>query len=152
MERKRKGTGDSHDMRFLGWLILILFAIFLLTQLSGCKQIEYVMVPAYHTDTLIQTNVQKDSVFLHDSTYIKEKGDTVLIERWHTKYKEVAVHDTTYISKTDSVPKPYPVPEYIEKPLTWWQRMRIGAGNILFIGLFVAALFGAWKLYKKIKP
>lgn len=153
MEANFSGDPDEKDkdVKFIGWLLLVLLALVLMTQLSGCKQIEYVTVPEYHTDTLIQTNVQRDSIYSHDSIYIKDRGDTVWIERWHTKYKEVAVHDTTYISKTDSVPKPYPVPEYIEKPLTWWQKTRIYAGNVLLVGLFVAAGFGIFKLLKKLK-
>lgn len=152
MERKRKGKGENDDMRFIGWLILMLFVLILLTQLTGCKQIEYVPTVEYHTDTLIKTKEVRDSVYLHDSTYIHDRGDTVLVEKWHTRWRDRTVTDTLYIHKTDSVPKPYPVIKEVPAELTWWQRMRIGAGNVLFVGLFVAALFGAWKLYKKIKP
>ena len=147
----RDPDDKDKDVKFIGWLLLVLLALILMTQLSGCKQIEYVTVPEYHTDTLIQTNVQKDSVYMHDSTYVMIKGDTVTIDRWHTKYISKEVHDTTYVAVHDSVPVPYPVKEYIEKPLTWWQKTRIYAGNILLIGLFVAAGFGIFKLLKKLK-
>ena len=120
--------------------------------LVSCKTHERIVtVYQHHTDTLIYTKVQRDSIYSHDSIYIKEKGDTVWIEKWHTRWRDRLLTDTLYISKVDSVPKPYAVPEYIEKPLTWWQKTRIYAGNILLIGLFVAAGFGIFKLLKKFK-
>ena len=130
-------------------IIIIIAAV---AMLAGCKTHERIVtVYQHHTDTLIQTKMQRDSIYSHDSIYIKEKGDTVWIEKWHTRWRERLLTDTLYISKVDSVPKPYPVHEYIEKPLTWWQKTRIYAGNILLIGLFVAAGFGTFKLLKKFK-
>ena len=125
----------------------ILFAILLFT--SSCTTTRYVPVIEYHTDTLIQTKVLKDSIFLHDSISIKEKGDTVLIEKWHTKYVEKQVHDTTYISKTDTVPQPYPVPEYVEKELSWWQRFRMNAGGIALGLIAVCVGYGIFRFIKR---
>lgn len=105
--------------------------------LTGCKTIEYVPVIEHKTDTLIQMKHQRDSVLMHDSITISEKGDTVRIEKWHTKYIEREVHDTTYMAKTDSVPQPYPVTEYVEKPLSWLQKTLIGAGSISILSLLV---------------
>lgn len=133
-------------------LYLIAYAAIIVWLLTGCTTTKYVTVPEYHTDTLLQTKLQKDSVWLHDSTYIHDKGDTVLVEKWHTKYREKLVHDTTYISKTDTIPKPYPVPEYVEKPLTWWQKLRLNLGNIMMAIIGIAAIYGAMKLYVKLKP
>lgn len=131
------------------WICVIASCLFFCT---GCTTTKYVTVPEYHTDTLIQTKVLKDSVWLHDSTYIHDKGDTVLVEKWHTKYKEKLVHDTLYLIKIDSIPKPYPVPEYIEKPLSWWQKLRLNLGNIMLALIGIAIAYAAIKLYLKFKP
>lgn len=131
------------------WICVIASCLFFCT---GCTTTKYVTVPEYHTDTLIQTKVLKDSVWLHDSTYIHDKGDTVLVEKWHTKYSEKLVHDTLYLSKTDSVAVPYPVPEYIEKQLSWWQKLRINLGNIMLALIGIAVVYGALRLYLKFKP
>jgi hypothetical protein len=103
--------------------------------LSGCTTTEYVQVPVVHNDTTIVTKHQRDSIWLHDSTYIKEKGDTFYMERWHTKYVEKQVHDTTYIAKVDTIREVFT--NEVEKPLTWWQqtKMHIGA-----IALYLLAL------------
>ena len=145
-ERDRQDVGH-----LIVGIIIGLWALFLMTMCTGCTTTKYVTVPEYHTDTLIQTQVQKDSVWLHDSTFIREKGDTVLIERWHTQYKWRELHDTTYISKTDSVPAPYPVETIKEVPaqLTWWQQTRLHLANILLILAALAAVIYVGKRHIK---
>ena len=145
-ERDRQDVGH-----LIVGIIIGLWALFLMTMCTGCTTTKYVTVPEYHTDTLIQTKVQKDSVWLHDSTFIREKGDTVLIERWHTQYKWRELHDTTYISKTDSVPAPYPVETIKEVPaeLTWWQQTRLYLANILLILAALAAVIYVGKRHIK---
>ena len=134
----------------LGWGAII--ALFLTTAvliLGSCTTTRYVTVPEVHTDTLIQNTVLKDSVFLHDSIYHMEKGDTILIEKWHTKYRERLVHDTLYQHRIDTIAKPYPVPEYVEKKLSWWQRLRLHLGNIMLVLIGAAVLYAAARLYLK---
>lgn len=105
----------------------------------SCKTtIEYVPVPIHHTDTVLCHSTVHDSIWIHDSTFIKEKGDTVMVEKWHTKYVEKQVHDTTYVSKNDSVPVPYPVKEYVEKPLAWWQK------TLMWLGVLAIGIFCVW--------
>lgn len=136
-----------------GWsLIAFLFLLAAVLIFCSCTTTRYVTVPEYHTDTLIQNTVLKDSVFLHDSIYHMEKGDTVLIERWHTRYKEKLVHDTLYQHRVDTIAKPYPVPEYIERKLTWWQRLRLHLGNIMLAVIGAAILYAAAKIYLKFRP
>lgn len=128
--------------KFEWWLIGIIITILMLTFCS-CKSVEYVPVIEHKTDTVIQTKVQKDSIWLHDSIHVTEKGDTIRIEKWHTKYVEKQVHDTLYQSKIDSVPAPYPVTEYVEKKLTTWQVVLMVIGTLTLIGIIV---FVAMKL------
>lgn len=122
---------------------------------SACTTTKYVEVPVVHTDTLIVTNHQKDSVWLHDSIYLYEwmKGDTVMVDRvvYHTKYQERLRTDTVYQHKTDTVAKPYPVEVKVEKELTWWQKTRIHAGEALFVLLALAVAVGIIKLVGIIK-
>ena len=112
--------------------MLVAVAVLALLMCS-CKSIEYVPVIEQRTDTLVQKVIERDSIHIHDSTIVREAGDTVLIERWHTKYRDRWHHDSIYISKTDSVPVPYPVTEYVEKPLKWWQKGLIWFGIIVMM-------------------
>jgi hypothetical protein len=100
--------------------------------LVGCKTKERVVtVEKVRTDTTYIMKHQRDSVWLHDSIHVTEKGDTIRIEKWHTKYVEKATHDTLYQHKTDSVPVPYPVEKLVERELTWWQQTRMHLGEAL---------------------
>ena len=112
--------------------LVILVAVLM----AGCKTKERVVtVEKVRNDTTYITKHQRDSVWLHDSIYVKEelKGDTILLTtiKWHTKYVEKAMHDTLYQHKTDSVPVPYPVEKLVERELTWWQQTRMHLGEAL---------------------
>lgn len=124
----------------------LLFAALVLI-LAGCKtQERIVTVEKVRTDTTYITKQLRDSIWLHDSIYMRDHGDTILIERWHTRYQERQVHDTLYQSRVDSIPVPYPVTEYIEKRLNWWQKTRMHCGEAFLALLLAAAGFGIWKL------
>ena len=111
--------------------------------ISSCTTTKYVPVVEYHTDTLIQKMTQRDSIYLHDSTIVREKGDTVLIERWHTKYRDREVRDTIYQSRNDTVPQPYPVTEYVERKMSAIDKLLIATGILSIISVLI---FAAYKL------
>lgn len=118
-----------HIIVYLVALLLIL----LVMMCSGCVSTKYVPVETVKTDTLYLSKVERDSICVHDSIYVKEwqNGDTIYRDRdrWHTEYVEKQVHDTLYQSKVDSVAVPYPV----EKDLTWWERQKIRFGELAMI-------------------
>lgn len=123
--------------KVIKWLVVWMVILFVLALLASCRQVEYVTVEKVRTDTTYITKWQKDSVWLHDSIHVKEKGDTVLVEKWHTKYVEKRVHDTTYVATHDTIPDPFPVEtiKMVEKELSWWQRLRLWIGNIGLIAI-----------------
>ena len=106
----------------LGWL------------LSGCTTTKYVPVIETHTDTLVQRVIERDSIHVHDSIRVSEKGDTVTIERWHTQYRDRWHHDSVYVAHHDTIPQSYPVTEYVERKRTTFEWLLIIAG--------IAAIFG----------
>ena len=120
-------------------------AVFGLLLLTGCTTTKYVPVETVRTDTLKVTKYERDSIYIHDSTIVREKGDTMLIEKWHTRWRDRWMHDTIYQSRVDSIPKPYPVEKRVPAELTWWQQTRLHLANIL---LYVLLAFGVIKLGK----
>ena len=149
-----KGMSDEERMKagclhMVGMVGAIIVALLICALFGSCTTTKYVPVIEHRTDTLIQTNLQHDSIYVHDSIMVSQQGDTVRIEKWHTKYVEREVHDTTYISKTDSIPTPYPVEKRVEveKPLTWWQELRLHISNIALVVLGV--LTAGWILKEK---
>ena len=123
-----------------GMVICFVIMLGLCAMCSSCTTTQYVPVIEHHTDTLIQTNVQKDSIYVHDSVTVSQKGDTVRIEKWHTKWVNHLEHDTTYISKTDTIPLPYPVEtiKEVDKPLTWWQK------TLMWLGVALIGIIAVW--------
>ena len=139
---------DSY--RSCWWVIMAGILLSALMMLTSCKHTEYITVEKVRTDTTYISKLQRDSVWLHDSIHVAEKGDTVKIEKWHTKYIEKQIHDTLYKAKVDSVPVPYPVPEYIEKNLTWWQQTRLHLANIVLYLLGLGLLFLMVRRYLRV--
>ena len=115
--------------------------------MCSCKTIEYVPIVEHetHHDSIYFTKVQRDSIWQHDSILIKQKGDTVRIEKWHTKYIEKQVHDTTYVAKVDSIPVPYEVIKEVPAKLSKTQK---GLMTIGILTLMAGVIFGAFWLKK----
>lgn len=135
------------------FIALVVMVLMFGSVLSGCKHVEYVTVPEYHTDTLYQNHIQRDSVWLHDSIHIKEWGDSVLIYKYQTKYIERLRTDTIYKARVDSVPVPYPVEKIVkvEKELKWWQKMSMSMGWIMIAMVLIWVGFGVFKLVQKFR-
>ena len=60
----------------------ILFVLSLLL-LTGCRSVKYVPVETVRIDTVYQSKIEKDSIRIHDSIYVKEwqNGDTIYKDR-----------------------------------------------------------------------
>ena len=120
VETKRNGC-----VGVLLWMLIILLAGFVLMGLGACRSVRYIPVESVRLDSVVTILHHRDSIYQHDSVYIKEKADTLLIERWHTRLRDRVSHDTLYISKTDTIMIPVPV----ERKLTKAERTYITIGK-----------------------
>ena len=108
------------------WVVLLLLC------LCGCRT-EYVPLEVVRYDSIVFVSLDRDSVFVRDSVFLREKGDTVF------KYKDRFVYvykvrvDTFYMEKMREVEVPVPV----ERKLTWWERVKLEYAEWL-IGVLVA--------------
>lgn len=123
---------------------VVLLSAFLLL-LCGCSRVQYVPVETVRTDSVYLNRVERDSIHVRDSVYIREKGDTVWMERWHTVYRDKVLRDTCYMERRDSVAVPYPV----ERELTFEQRFWIASSKVLWI--LLAVLLAVLLLCKTVK-
>ena len=114
---------------------LFITIILLAPAICSCRSVEYVPVESVRQDTLYVNRLQRDSVFVADSVYVREKGDTVQIvrTRYIDRFRDRT--DTLRMVSTDTIRVPYPV----EKELTRWQRVKLDTGGIA-IGVVAAAL------------
>jgi len=135
------------------WCFWLFIALLVVGWLTSCTTTRVVTVERVKNDTTYITKQQRDSIWLHDSIHVMERGDTISIERWHTKYIEREIHDTLYRAKTDSIPVPYEVIKEVPAELSWWQTARIHLANILLYAILIFGIIklGKWHL-SKLKP
>ena len=126
----------------LVWMLLIFICGIILIAFGSCRSIKYVPIETIKHDSVYITQHQKDSIYIHDSIYQKEKGDTILIEKWHTRYIEKQVRDTLIQIERDTIPQPYPYEVEVPAQLSWWQKTRMRMGEIALVALLV--LLGSW--------
>ena len=137
----------THLLLGCGTIFSVIIVLILCLFLCGCTTTKYVEVEKVRTDTTYITQHQRDSIWMHDSILVREKGDTVWFEKWHTKYRDRLKTDTLYVSKTDSVQVPYPV----EKKLTRWQTFCIDYGKVMLGASVVLVAFIIIWIVRKIK-
>lgn len=112
-------------------------------------------VSTHQMDSIFARMTQRDSIYVHDSIYVREKGDTVYqyveklrykyVNSVDTLYKYRTLLDTMYIERRDSIRVEKPV--YIEKPRRWYEKWLMWAGGMCCIALILLTLF----LYLKCK-
>ncbi|WFE84964.1 hypothetical protein [Parabacteroides chongii] len=116
--------------------------------LYSCRSVvQYVPVETVRTDSIYLSSLQLDSVFVHDSILINQKGDTVTEYRYRYVYKYKDRVDTLYINKTDSISVPYPV----EKSLTRWEQTKVNYGGHAIIAVVVIVMVVFGKMIYKLK-
>lgn len=103
-------------------LFIYIICVLLVLSLIGCRtRIQYVPVESVRME--YKDRLQRDSIYFRDSIIMREKGDTVFIDRWRYLYKDRLVTDTLLVS--DTIRVPYPV----EKELTRWQQTKMDVGG-----------------------
>lgn len=134
VETKRNGC-----VGVLLWMLIILLAGFVLIGLGACRSVRYIPIDSVRLDSVVTILHHRDSIYQHDSVYIKEKADTVLIERWHTRWRDRVSHDTLYMSKTDTIRVPVPVERKLSKAERTY--ITIGKWSVGAVaGLVIAAI------------
>ena len=143
---------DIEEKVIIGLQFIVFFIVcaLLTFMLGSCTTTKIIEVQTVKHDTTYVSKVQKDSVWLHDSIYVQKSGDTLLIEKWHTKWKEILQIDTVYQARVDSIPVPYEVTKEVEKKLSWWQQTQMIAGDVLLAVLFGLFCYGIWRIGKKV--
>lgn len=131
-------------MKWYHYLILLLIMYFF----CECRT-EYVPIESVRYDSVMIEKLMRDSVFVRDSVYLKEKGDTVF------KYKDRFVYvyknrvDTFFAEKIREIEVQVPV----ERKLTWWERVKLNYAEWVIAVLVAIALVYALRqwLARKIR-
>ena len=136
-----------------------LFTILAAILLAGCASTRYAStyegsrdstrVSTHQMDSVFARMTQRDSIYVHDSIYVREKGDTVYqyveklrykyVNSVDTLYKYRTLRDTVYMERCDSIRVEKPV--YIEKPRRWYEKGLMWAGSMCCTVLILLTLF-----------
>lgn len=102
--------------------------------MCGCRT-GYVPIESVSYDSVMVKKLMRDSVFVRDSVYLKEKGDTVYKHKDRFVYVYRNLTDTFTVYRDRKVEVPVPV----ERKLTWWERVKIEYAEWVF-GILVALI------------
>jgi hypothetical protein len=165
--------GGTTMEKKIKWLMTLAIMLFIINTVYSCKTTQYVPVKEIRTDTLRKSRkdsikwIEKihftDSIRWRDSvaTKVDAQGNIIGKDTWHWREKTSSVKDSTWYyksrldsvlhSKTDSVPKPYPVykDKYIDKKLSWWQTLALDMGYVVIGAVLLAIVYFIVKLWKK---
>ena len=121
----------------LAAIIALLIALFF----GSCRSVRVIEKEVLKTDTLVSTQIQRDSIYINDSIYIHEvvAGDTVKIttDRWHTQWRDRILYDSIYIAQRDTV-RVTDIKE-VPRKLSGWQWFQIWAGRLALLAIMAAA-------------
>ena len=121
----------------------LLLAILLGILLSGCATTKYVEVPVDRVKIEYRDRVSIDTLYRNDSTIIREKGDTVFLEKYKYIYRVKELRDTVNVTDTITVVKPVEVTKEVNKLHNWQVGLMVLGG--------AAIALGGYKLIKFIK-
>lgn len=117
----------------------ILFLLFMTLLLGSCKvkeKIVEVPIPQIKTEIKYIDKVKYDSIYLKDSVYIIQRGDTVYNTKVAYRYKYKYLKDTITINKTDTITRLQKVTEIKVK-----NQLNIVQKILMYIGLFSLLMF-----------
>lgn len=120
--------------------------VMVLLMLCGCRT-EYVPLETVKKDSVYLDKWRKDSIFVRDSVYVREKDDTVYMYKYKHVYIDKLKTDTMYVFRTDSVDVPVPV----ERELSRWERWKMELGGISFGVCIGLAAVIVWLIKKRKK-
>ena len=117
----------------------ILFLLFMTLLLGSCKvkeKIVEVPIPQIKTEIKYIDKVKYDSIYLKDSVYIIQKGDTIYNTKVAYRYKYKYLKDTIIVNKTDTITRLQKVTEIKVK-----NQLNVVQKVLIYIGLFSILLF-----------
>lgn len=125
------------------WLLLAV----VLVATCSCTTTKYVPVETIKTETERVVDIQRDSIYVLDSVFVREAHDTTYITKWRKEYKEALRVDTFNVERVDTLNTIVEV----EKKLTKIQQLKmdVGAGVMYAVPILIAV--GLFVLYRKLK-
>ena len=131
--------------RMMKMISRLIVAILAGLSLWGCKPYKVAQRETVIKDSLYIVQRMIDRVLIRDSVYERHVHDTVYKYKERETVRYLAMRDTLYIERRDSVSVPYPV----ERQLTKWEATRMRLGDISLIAFIAGLLYVVVWLVKR---
>ena len=136
-------------MRHIFWIV----ALLMLMSCAATRKASTEVTDNYRSteklDSIFITAIQRDSIYLHDSIYVRETGDTVYkyveklrykyVNSVDTLYRTIVRVDTAYVDRTKL--EEYEKPVYIEKKVEWYNKVCMWLGRICCLAAILWVIF-----------
>lgn len=114
----------------------LLFLFLFIILISSCTTTKYVEIPVENTRIEYRDRHTIDTIYKTDSTIIKDKGDTVYLEKYKYLYKVKEVRDTVNITDTITVVNTVEVIKEVNKLKDWQIALMVIGGAAVAILIF----------------
>lgn len=133
--------------RYFDVILSVALLMATLWLICSCSGVRYVPVETVRVETERVVDIQRDSIYVLDSVFVREAHDTVYITKWRVEYKKALRIDTFNVERIDTLNT---IVE-IEKKLTKVQQLKmdVGAGVLYAVPILMAV--GLFVLYRKLK-
>ena len=125
------------DLKTLKRMSRLFIAILAGLSLLGCKPYKVAQRDTVVRDSLYITQRMIDRVLIRDSVYERHVHDTVYKYKERETVRYLAMRDTLYVERRDSVSVPYPV----ERELTKLEATRMRLGDILLVIVNIGIIY-----------
>ncbi len=106
---------------------------------TSCKTTKY--IPIETTKIEYRDNFLRDSIIHYDSVYVKDKGDTLILEHYKYLFKNKILKDSIYLNDTIHIPYPVEVVKPVKASLSSWQNFQLWCGRITLILVVLIAFY-----------
>lgn len=136
-------------MKHLFWILAALLLVGCAASRDVIRHNETIYKYQDRQDSIFKALLLRDSIYVHDSIYVREKGDTVYQyveklryqykDRVDTIYRNVLRCDTVYIERTDTTTVIKEVK--VERPVKWYNQGFVWLGRLCCLAIIMWALF-----------
>ena len=127
---------SRYSFPYLSLVKSLSFILFILILFTGCSSTRMVEVPVDRIKIEYRDRIVRDTLIRNDSTIIRDRGDTVYIEKYKYLYKVRETRDTVNIMDTVTVVQPVEVVKEVNRIRNWQTVLMVLGGAFLALGIY----------------